>query len=114
VTVFEPTRKKAGIGRLRFHDLRHSYASGLIGPGVHPKVISEQLGHAPVQITMDRYSHLFDRAYADVSTELEAAWSDGEAASTASALQAEAVQIAAGAFHANGGTALEIPGTITD
>lgn len=70
--------------------------SVLIAQGVHPKVISEQLGHASVQITMDRYSHLFDRAYSDVSKELEAAWAEGEPAST---LQAPEVQNDATAFH---------------
>jgi integrase len=75
--IFEPAKKRAGITRLRFHDLRHSYASVLIEQGVHPKVISEQLGHASVTITMDRYGHLFDRAYSDVSKELEAAWNLG-------------------------------------
>jgi integrase len=46
----------------------------------HPKVISDQLGHASVQITMDRYSHLFDHAYSDVSDELEKAWTATETA----------------------------------
>jgi integrase len=64
----------------RFRDLRHSYASVLIEQGAHPKVISDQLGHASVQITIDRYSHLFDGAYSDVSDELEKAWSGAETA----------------------------------
>jgi integrase len=63
-----------GLPRIRFHDLRHSYASVLIAQGAHPKVISDQLGHASVQITIDRYSHLFDGAYSDVNDELERAW----------------------------------------
>lgn len=79
--VFEPARRNAKLPRIRFHDLRHSYASVLIGQGTHPKVISDQLGHASVQITMDRYSHLFEGAYADVSVDLERAWSDVETAS---------------------------------
>jgi len=110
-TVFEPARKRAGLPPLRFHDLRHSYASVLIAQGVHPKVISEQLGHASAQITMDRYSHLFDRAYSDVSKELEAAWAEGE---TASALQAPDVQTAAAAFHGNGGRPDEVPANVAD
>lgn len=43
---------------LRFHDLRHTAASLLLSAGVHPKVVSERLGHASVQITMDTYSHV--------------------------------------------------------
>ncbi len=37
------------------------------------KYISEQLGHASVQITLDRYSHLFDQSYTDESAKPEAA-----------------------------------------
>ncbi len=107
-TVFEPARRRAAVQRLRFHDLRHSYASVLIAQGVHPKVISEQLGHANAQITMDRYSHLFDRAYSDVSKELEAAWAEAETAST---LQAPAVQTNAAGFHAENGTLTKVPAT---
>jgi integrase len=96
-TVFEPARRSAGIDRLRFHDLRHSYASILIAEGEHPKVISDQLGHASVQITMDRYAHLFDRAYANVSSSLERAW----AASAASAPASTARSSGAAAFRSN-------------
>ena len=53
--------------------MRHSYASVLIEQGAHPKVISEQLGHASVQITLDRYGHLMDQSYGDASAALEAA-----------------------------------------
>lgn len=80
--VFEPARRKAKLPKVRFHDLRHSYASVLIQQGEHPKVISEQLGHASVAITMDRYSHLFESARSDVSSALEAAWTASGPAST--------------------------------
>jgi integrase len=79
--LFEPARRRANLPPVRFHDLRHSYASVLIEQGAHPKVISDQLGHASVQITMDRYSHLFEGAYSDVSDELEKAWKGTDAAS---------------------------------
>jgi integrase len=97
-TVFEPARKRAGLVGLRFHDLRQSYTSVLVAQGVPPKVISEQLGHASIQITMDRYAHLFDSASTNVSAELEKAW----AAQTASGLQADPVETDATAFHGNG------------
>lgn len=47
----------AGLRRIRLHDLRHSYASAALAAGVHPKVVSERLGHATVSITLDTYSH---------------------------------------------------------
>jgi integrase len=43
---------------MRFHDLRHSAATLLLGMGVHPKIVSELLGHTQVSITMDVYSHV--------------------------------------------------------
>jgi integrase len=46
-----------GLPRIRFHDLRHTAATLLLGQGVHPKVVSEMLGHASIGITLDLYSH---------------------------------------------------------
>jgi integrase len=39
------------------HDLRHSHATLALAAGIHPKVVSERLGHATVSITLDTYSH---------------------------------------------------------
>jgi integrase len=50
--------RRAGIGRCRFHDLRHTFASIMLMKGAPAKVISECLGHASVAFTMDTYSHL--------------------------------------------------------
>ena len=47
----------AGIDHIRFHDLRHTAATLLLGQGVHPKVVSEMLGHTNISITLDLYSH---------------------------------------------------------
>jgi integrase len=49
----------ASIRRVRFHDLRHTFASLLIQQGANPKYIQEQLGHGSIQVTMDIYGHLF-------------------------------------------------------
>ena len=51
-------RREAGLSRLRIHDLRHAHATLMLGSGVHPKVVSERLGHASVNITLDMYSHV--------------------------------------------------------
>jgi integrase len=48
----------ADVGHVRWHDLRHAHATLLLGQGVHPKVVSERLGHASVNITLDTYSHV--------------------------------------------------------
>jgi integrase len=62
--VFKPALRRAQLPEIRFRDLRHSFASLLIAQGEHPKLIAEQLGHASVKITMDRYGHLMTRATA--------------------------------------------------
>jgi integrase len=49
---------KAGLKGVRFHDLRHSFASLMLLNGVAPKAISEALGHSSVAFTMDVYSHI--------------------------------------------------------
>ncbi len=55
--VYEHVCKKAGIRKLRFHDIRHTFASHLVEKGVHPKVIQELLGHEDLQTTMI-YAHV--------------------------------------------------------
>lgn len=50
--------KRAELPRIRFHDLRHTCATLLLRRGVHPKVVSELLGHSTIQMTLDRYSHV--------------------------------------------------------
>ena len=49
--------KAAKLPRIRFHDLRHTHATLALAAGVHPKVVSERLGHASITITLDTYSH---------------------------------------------------------
>ncbi len=49
--------KKAMLPPIRLHDLRHTHATLALQAGVHPKVVSERLGHATVSITLDTYSH---------------------------------------------------------
>ncbi|MHB8376677.1 MAG: tyrosine-type recombinase/integrase [Dehalococcoidia bacterium] len=55
---FEPLLKRAGLPRMRFHDLRHSAATLLLGEGIHPKIVSEMLGHTRISTTLDLYSHV--------------------------------------------------------
>lgn len=45
------------IPPMRFHDLRHSYATWMLQENVNPKIVSSVLGHANVGITLDIYSH---------------------------------------------------------
>lgn len=54
--------KKAGMRHLRFHDLRHSFASYLIANGESLAYVRDQMGHASIQITVDTYGHLIPGA----------------------------------------------------
>lgn len=55
---FEPLLKRAGLPRIRFHDLRHTSATLLLGQGVHAKIVAEMLGHTKISTTLDLYSHV--------------------------------------------------------
>jgi integrase len=63
--------RRAELRRIRFHDLRHTYASLLIAQGAHPKYIQAQLGHASIQTTLDRYGHLMPDAHAAEARKLD-------------------------------------------
>ncbi len=63
--------EKAG---LRWHDLRHTCAALSIAAGAHPKLISARLGHSTIQITLDRYGHLFPSAEESLGAALDAAF----------------------------------------
>ncbi len=56
--TFRKIVKSAGLPTLRFHDLRHTHASLMLKQGVHPKIVSERLGHSSIGITLDTYSHV--------------------------------------------------------
>jgi integrase len=54
-----------GLPHVRFHDLRHGHATLMLLQGVHPKVVSERLGHASIGITLDTYSHVLPAMQAE-------------------------------------------------
>jgi len=56
--AFRRIISRAGLKGIRIHDLRHTHASLMLKAGIHPKVVSERLGHANIGITLDLYSHV--------------------------------------------------------
>ena len=50
------------------HSLRHTWATLALEAGVHPKVVSERLGHSTIAITLDTYSHVVEGMDADAAT----------------------------------------------
>ncbi len=59
--VFHPALRRAGLRRIRLHDLRHTAASLLIATGADIAAVSRQLGHADVNVTLKTYTHNFTR-----------------------------------------------------
>jgi len=53
---FRQAVKKSMLPQIRRHDLRHTHATLALQAGIHPKVVSERLGHATVSITLNTYS----------------------------------------------------------
>ena len=70
--LFRAAAKKAGLPVIRLHDLRHTYATLALVSGVHPKVVSERLGHANIGITLDCYSHCLPALSEEAATRVAA------------------------------------------
>ena len=83
--------RKAGVPRVRFHDLRHSHATQLLSSGVyrpcslcskmcqsvawlHPKIVQERLGHSSITMTLDLYSHVSETMQEDAAAKLDQAY----------------------------------------
>ena len=71
---FKRIKARSGVrDELRFHDLRHTFATMLLSAGVHAKVVSEMLGHASITITLDTYSHVLPDMQDSAAQAMEAA-----------------------------------------
>ncbi|WP_346274405.1 site-specific integrase [Pseudonocardia sp.] len=57
VKYWHDVREAAGLGTLRFHDLRHTAVSLLLALGVPPHVVREIAGHSDIKVTMMVYAH---------------------------------------------------------
>lgn len=69
---FKRYARKLGFDEsITFHTLRHTHATWLLRQGVHPKVVSERLGHASVNITLNTYSHLIPDMQKDIINGLD-------------------------------------------
>ena len=64
--------KPLGLYPLRFHDLRHTAATLMFRAGIHPKVVSERLGHSSIAITLDTYSHVIPSMQRDAADAVDA------------------------------------------
>ncbi len=82
-TIIEPTNlrrsfdaaiARAGVRRIRFHDLRHTCASLLLAEGVPMRVVMEILGHSAMAITSDIYSHVMPSALTNAAAAIDKAF----------------------------------------
>jgi len=69
---FQGILKRAGVRRIRFHDLRHGCASLLIALGVPLRLIQEILGHASIAITANLYAHIAPSLMVEAAEKMEA------------------------------------------
>lgn len=60
--LFLPVLAKAGVRKIRLHDLRHTFGSLLIQNGASVVYVKEQMGHSSIQVTVDTYGHLIPGA----------------------------------------------------
>lgn len=68
---FHALLEKAGLPKMRLHDLRHTMATILLESDVHPKKVQERLGHSSIAITMETYSHVLPSMHEDVAHKLD-------------------------------------------
>ena len=69
---FRPLLERGDLPRVRFHDLRHTAATLMLGRGVHPKVVAEMLGHSQISVTLDLYSHVTPTMQREATEALDA------------------------------------------
>lgn len=71
-TAFKPAVRAAGLPeRLRFHDLRHTYAAFCIASTADPYAVMKRMGHSSITVTYDTYGHLFPERDAAITAGLE-------------------------------------------
>lgn len=96
-SVWKPTLVRAGLPTaFGMHALRHTYASGLIAEGLHPRVIQARLGHKSIVETMDTYGHLFPDQNEETAAALQRLFG------TAADPQEDAVKSRPPALHGGG------------
>lgn len=69
---FSRCAKRAGVGHVSLHGLRHTHATQLLKQGVNVKVVSERLGHANISITLQIYAHALPSMQAEAAAMIDA------------------------------------------
>ena len=82
---FRQAVKQSMLPKIRLHDLRHTHATLALQAGIHPKVVSERLGHATISITLDTYSHAIPALQEEAAALIAGLVFGGDAAPAAAA-----------------------------
>lgn len=69
---FKTLAGQAGVPRIRLHDLRHTHATLALQADVHPKIVSERLGHSTIAFTLDVYSHAIPHMQTEAAAQIAA------------------------------------------
>lgn len=88
-SIYGRVAAHAGLSKVRFHDLRHFFASMLIAQGESAKYVCDQMGHSSIQVTFDTYGHLFPNSRATAATKLQQAMFTGRKVGFGSSLVAK-------------------------
>ncbi len=68
---YKDVLNQAGLPNIRFHDLRHTHATLMLGWGINPKVVQERLGHAHISHTLGVYSHVLPPIQAEAADKMD-------------------------------------------
>jgi hypothetical protein len=98
-SIYGPVAAAAELPEVRFHALRHSFASMLIAQGESAKYVCDQMGHSGIQVTFDSYGHLFPQARREASAKLERAMFAQRKGRMVESLVEKAPQPPSGAAH---------------
>jgi len=69
---FRAAAERAGLPRIRLHDLRHTHATLALPAAINPKVVQERLGHASVRVTLDTYTHVLQPMHEEAAARIAA------------------------------------------
>lgn len=70
---FKPLLERAGVPRIRFHELRHTCGTIMGSTGVDPKYAQDRLGHSDISVTLNTYTHVLPDVRAEVARKIEGA-----------------------------------------
>ncbi len=68
---FKGIIERSNLPRIRIHDLRHTSATLMLLMNIHPKVVSERLGHSDIRITLQLYSHAIPTLQAEAALKID-------------------------------------------